>query len=176
MIWHFMQIVSRKYDLTLHANCLFIFLIFPRKYDLTLHANCLLRDNLHEVLDHIPWRQFAWSVRSYFLRKNKKNISKCRLLKFYPACKVLGKQCRPWSLIWVCTVANVPVQISQYNPSLHCILTPHITKTRLYNIDPLKPHFYIVKLGFTGVYIIFLISAQKHRLWVLVRTASPRRS
>ena len=27
----------------------------------------------------------------------------------------------------------------------------------------------------TGVYIIFLISAQKHRLWVLVRTASSRR-
>ena len=35
-----------------------------------------------------------------------------------------------------------------------------ITKTRLYNFDLLKPHFYIVKLGFTGVYIIFLISAQ----------------
>ena len=50
-----------------------------------------------------------------------------------------------------------------------------ITKTRLYNFDPLKPHFYIVKLGFTEIYIIFLISAQKHRLWVLVRTASPRR-
>ena len=48
----------------------------------------------------------------------------------------------------------------------------HITKTRLYNFDPLQPHFYIVKLGFTGVYIIFLISAQKHRLGVLVRTAS----
>ena len=29
------------------------------------------------------------------------------------------------------------------------------------------PHFYIVKLGFTGVYIFF---ALKHRLWVLVRT------
>ena len=50
-----------------------------------------------------------------------------------------------------------------------------ITKTRLYNFDPLQPHFYVVKLGFTGVYIIFLISAQKHRLWVLVRTASARR-
>ena len=36
-----------------------------------------------------------------------------------------------------------------------------ITKTCLYNFDPLKPHFYIVKLGFIGVYIIFLISAQK---------------
>ena len=35
----------------------------------------------------------------------------------------------------------------------------------LYNFDPLKPHFYIVKLGFTGVYIIFLISAQKYILW-----------
>ena len=32
----------------------------------------------------------------------------------------------------------------------------HITKTCLYNFDPLKPHFYIIKLGFTGVYIIFL--------------------
>ena len=31
------------------------------------------------------------------------------------------------------------------------------------------------KMGFTGVYIIFLISAQKHRLCVLVRTASARR-
>ena len=35
-----------------------------------------------------------------------------------------------------------------------------ITKTRVYNFDPLKLHFYIVKLGFTGVYIIFHISAQ----------------
>ena len=35
-----------------------------------------------------------------------------------------------------------------------------ITKTYLYNFDPFKPHFYIVKLGFTWVYIIFLISAQ----------------
>ena len=32
-----------------------------------------------------------------------------------------------------------------------------ITKTRLYNFDPLKPHFYIVKLGFTGVCIILFL-------------------
>ena len=49
-----------------------------------------------------------------------------------------------------------------------------ITKTRLYSFDPLKPHFYTVKLRFTGVYIFFLISAQKHKLRVLVRTASVR--
>ena len=59
--------------------------------------------------------------------------------------------------------------------TIHKISKLYITKTRLYNFDPLKPYFYIVKLGFTGVYIIFLISAQKHRFWVLVRTASSRR-
>ena len=32
-------------------------------------------------------------------------------------------------------------------------------KTCLYNFDPFKPHFYTVKLGFTRVYIILLISA-----------------
>ena len=44
-------------------------------------------------------------------------------------------------------------------------------------LTPLKPHFHIhvVKLGFTEVYIIFLISAQKHRLLVLVRTTLARR-
>ena len=41
-----------------------------------------------------------------------------------------------------------------------CCCKGIITKTCLHNVDPLKPHFYIVKLGFTGVYIIFLISAQ----------------
>ena len=42
-----------------------------------------------------------------------------------------------------------------YSSSVHLI-----TKTYLYNFDPLKPHFYIVKLRFTGVYIIFHISDQ----------------
>ena len=47
----------------------------------------------------------------------------------------------------------------------------------LYNFDPIKPVFftplYVVKLGFTGVYIIFHILL-KTRLWVLIRTASTR--
>ena len=38
-------------------------------------------------------------------------------------------------------------------------ITRIITKTYPYNFDPLKPHLYTVKLGFTGVYIIFLMSA-----------------
>ena len=57
--------------------------------------------------------------------------------------------------------ANFPF-LSSNIPSApeYGVYVSHITKTRLYNFDPLKPHFYIVKLGFTGVYIIFLISAQ----------------
>ena len=51
----------------------------------------------------------------------------------------------------------------------------HLIRNHTYIIlTPLKSHFYAVKLGFTGVYIILLISAQKHRLWVLVRTTSAR--
>ena len=32
-------------------------------------------------------------------------------------------------------------------------------------LTPLKPHYYIVKLGFTGVYIMFLIAAQNIDCW-----------
>ena len=45
----------------------------------------------------------------------------------------------------------------------HIIICNRITKTRLYNFNPLKPHFYMEKLGFTWVFIIVLIAAQKHR-------------
>ena len=37
-----------------------------------------------------------------------------------------------------------------------------ITKKCLYNIDPLKPHFCIVKLGFKGViHYLFFISTRR---------------
>ena len=48
-----------------------------------------------------------------------------------------------------------------------------IMKTCLYKFDPVKPHFYIVKLGYRGVYIIFLISAQNINCWYLLEP--PRR-
>ena len=43
---------------------------------------------------------------------------------------------------------------SIYTLPLQMLLS--ITKTCLYNFDPLKHHFYIAKLGFPGVYFIFL--------------------
>ena len=53
----------------------------------------------------------------------------------------------------------------------HCLLIT-IRITCPCDLYPLTLHLYIVKLGLTGEYIIF---ALKHRLWVLVRTASLRR-
>ena len=71
--------------------------------------------------------------------------------------------------------SNLPdVQAGRRVQLVVSMLVIIITKTRLYNTDPLKPHFYIVKQGLTGVYIIFFTSAQKHKLWVLIRTASVR--
>ena len=51
-----------------------------------------------------------------------------------------------------------------------------ISKTCPCKVYPLKPHFYIEKKnGVCRVLPIFLISAPKHRLWVLVRTTSAPR-
>ena len=44
-------------------------------------------------------------------------------------------------------------------PANYC--AAYITKTCLYNFDPLKPHFHIVKLGFTG-YTLFFLFLLKH--------------
>ena len=47
-----------------------------------------------------------------------------------------------------------------------------IRKTCPCNGYTLEPHFYIVKLGYAGVYLFFLVFVPKHRLWELVRNAS----
>ena len=61
-----------------------------------------------------------------------------------------------WCLVWTLLVPHR----SFFWRSDSWLWHFHITKTCLYSFDPFKPHFYIVKLGFTGVFIIFLISAQ----------------
>ena len=67
---------------------------------------------------------------------------------------------------------NATYETTDARTNTNCNIEPHrndqhktigeITKTFLhvYNFDPLKPHFYIVKLGFTGIYIIFHVPAQ----------------
>ena len=86
-------------------------------------------------------------------QRDKKTLSTCHLLKFLP----IGIKGYFWlhfclEICYTRWFQRIPAVSTRY------ILI--ITKTCLYNFDPLKPHFYIVKLGFTGVYTIFLISAK----------------
>ena len=69
-----------------------------------------------------------------------------------------GQSVHSLSLIRACAVRN-PNRWTLQNVSMESICRD-ASRKHIYNFDPLKPQFYIVKLGFTGVYIIFLISAQ----------------
>ena len=65
-----------------------------------------------------------------------------------------------------CTNGEAPDQFAQPSVGSISLLLVTLRAYACIILAPLNP------LGFTRVYIIFLISAQKHRLLVLVRTAS----
>ena len=56
-----------------------------------------------------------------------------------------------WRPSWISDQNNFSYFCSTSHPDASYQDTSHITKTRLYYFDPLKSHFYIVKLGFRGV-------------------------
>ena len=65
----------------------------------------------------------------------------------------------------ICTYMDILEEHLSYCPVIYSyVILWHfhyiIQKTYPYDFEPFIPHFYIVKLGFTGVYIIFHISAQ----------------
>ena len=77
----------------------------------------------------------------------------------------------PKDIFWHCA-AHIRRRSTAFPTSLMYALRTtadkRITKTYLYNFDPLNfDHFHTVKLGFTGV-LIYLISALEHRLWVRI--------
>ena len=76
--------------------------------------------------------------------------------------------CRTWSETPK-TVFLMTRLICNVVPRCSLSVSSNIMITCPCDSHPLTPHFYIVKLGFTGVYIFFLIFAPKHRLWVRVR-------
>ena len=64
-----------------------------------------------------------------------------------------------WTIDWLISESRDFIPMKNRKKKLYIWLPSYITKAYLYNVDLLKPHFNIVKLGFTGVYNIFLISA-----------------
>ena len=126
--------------------------ILIRQRDLNLHwAHICLFSNVAAKMHSV----MSWQW---------KPISDCALPTHWSLLNILtNSERRPeWS-----TLANshlvFPLLISTINMKLWLgticfhVSRFRITKTYLYNSDPLKPHFYIVKLGFTGVYSIFFL-------------------
>ena len=99
-----------------------------------------------------------YTVEQYFRKSEKVTVTGRRLFfRGDGLCRFHSMWCnaRNW-LLWHGreTSAHISLCICRVASG------PSITKTCLYNFDRLRTHFYIVKLGFTGVYIIFLISAK----------------
>ena len=171
-------------------NCWIFFL--KTRFGLAFRNVLIKKGHKSEVLECVNRSESALSawILAIFINRNSSvgfyiNRRRKQRFPFYKTKKKKKKKKKKkWScknigynidILHTCLFIN-PVVVENFAVLFICT----ITKTRLHNFDPLKPHFYIVKLGFTGVYIIFLISAQKHKLWwggsnVLVRTASPRR-
>ena len=109
-------------------------------------------------------RQYVSYVKVYFLGKNEKNIKMCNLSSAINL-----------SSEWVCRIVKVkehlPIINCKYFVSMSKNHKPFLTDRLSYAstlsstsrkhayiiLTPLEPHFYIVKLVFTGVYIIFII-------------------
>ena len=72
-----------------------------------------------------------------------------------------------------CIAKATHIFFSNHTCELDIVITRHHENIPIWFWPP-QTHFYVVKLGFTGVYIIYIISGQKHRLWALIRTASAR--
>ena len=108
--------------------------------------------------------------QSMFLNRNKKNdVYPCKPQFYYIKVGFNGVK-----IIWVCfrdvgnatimkhNLHEAPKEGEKKNKQRRNKRHIFITKTILhvYSFDSLKPQFYTVKLGFTGVYISFLTSAQ----------------
>ena len=130
----------------------------------------------------ISWH---WSILN---RKRKQLISKFKYWKIelwkykvqFLSAKGLRLQKQTCSPTWALVSVVVHGPFVTDNP-LYMALWRHsdknseaITKSYLYNFDPLKPHLYSKTGVYRGIHY-FSYFCSKHRLWVLVRTASPRR-
>ena len=131
--------------------CFYVIQTKKRKLSLFLQKPSSCNSNLIREISHI-WRSIFGPNCPFLLFRY------CRLfplnIGLEPGNKFLRLNTSEPGYSISYKIACAPSLKSQISDRL-------ITKTYLYNFDPLKPHFIFVKLGFTGVYIIFLISAKK---------------
>ena len=117
------------------------------------HAKACLR----EYADNIKSRSACTPVAGHSISENR-IVGYFRMYEQTATARMILCACAGWS---VRIFAHVWKQIFAWRGQNHY-------ENMLYNVDTLKPHFVKAKTRvFTGVYIIALISAQKHRLWVI---------
>ena len=75
--------------------------------------------------------------------------------------EIPGAPIRNFNKIW-CVLCEKGRWQVWWGVMVSIYLSRNIRKTCPYNFDPLKPHFYIVKLGFTRVYIIVFLFLLKN--------------
>ena len=118
-----------------------------------------------KILDSLEWSLNPYNAKQnllqttfyififYFSEKISQDISHELSAK-----QMIYMKCQLFSLKTKIKMSSAAIAIGTLRVMICLTLyIKHITKTHLYNFDPLKPHFYIVKLGFTGVNTIFLI-------------------
>ena len=122
-----------------------------------------LYENFHFLMVKfsVYLNRYVFVMTNFKNCKNSENPPNCNI---HPDIPLFSKYMSYLSLFSQSIVLSTTV-FTIYCPVYHCF--HNISWKHAYMIlTPCKPHFYKVKLGFTGVYIIFLISAWKHRLWV----------
>ena len=128
------------------------------------HSHSCCRPSWRMTMTVVGWLDFLYTTQS-----SAKSLE-CDLMlagrSLINSRQSTGPKTLPWGiplLTWAGSDAT-PSTVTLWDLSVRNALIQFkvlpITKTCLYSFDPIKPHFYIVKLGFIGVYINFLISAQ----------------
>ena len=135
---------------------------------------CITAKHLSSIFHHIIWVSDLYFITSSVFTEE---IDKAYVLDmFFKSQTILNEDCvvlpdiqaaqvdTEFDRIFLTPQESQPVleilplgKASSPNGLNNRILREFITKTSPYNEDRLTPHFYILKLGFTGVCIIFFI-------------------
>ena len=121
------------------------------------------------LIPYINLLNLSWRIKCLFMRNMeplKERICSQReqilSLKSSPILEAILSRFAHY-LTWMCTICTI-FTLNIWTPYvLTMLFLKFVRPSRKHAcimLTPLKPHFYTVKLGFTGVYIIVLISAK----------------
>ena len=139
----------------------FQFLVVKFSIYLNRHVFVMTKPSIAPMVPKMVPTLFIQTIHLYFLPYLFQNfVFHINSLLMYQKYPLNGNQCRPRSGAAICGIWFQSTQAAQ-----HCLFTalPSQKKNAYVILTPRKPHFYLVKLWFAGVFISFLTSAQKQQ-------------